>query len=134
MGRCAVCDKFIKGEGLCYDCQKENKNTVKKSIWASKKCSVMDCIDEGFQPINGIVYCYRHYQKAYADDYAPKATQAQISRFLIKMGSKSDIWEKIAKIKPQWATEAINYYRSGGSLETVSGEDVKSTLLKGGIK
>jgi predicted amidophosphoribosyltransferase len=89
MGKCAICDKFIKGDGLCYDCERDNNKIAELGSWHKKNCSVEYCIDKGFQPINDKVYCYRHYQKEYANNYKLQATPEQVNRFLAKVDSKS---------------------------------------------
>jgi len=117
MNKCPVCGKGIYGEGeFCVKCERDRQKMQPKSVWAASKCCVMDCIDPGFQPLKGKIYCYRHYLNAWADDYVPQATQDQISKFLIKMSRKSIYWEKATEGQKQ---AALEYYEKIKTLEVL---------------
>jgi len=137
MGKCVDCGKYIKGEGLCYDCQNsgKSKNTTDyqcafedNGSRCNKQGSIAfglntkdkwycswhhHCITNNISPKNQEAYL-KHKAKMdkYREKYsAQKATPEQIARFLIKAGSKSIYWEKASEGVKQYT---INYAKTKG--------------------
>ena len=59
-------------------------------------------------------YCEKHFYDEYEKDYVCSATSDQISKFLVRMGSKSIYWKHASE---QQKLEALEYYKIHGRVE-----------------
>jgi hypothetical protein len=59
-------------------------------------------------------YCEKHWYEQYENDWKPTATKDQISKFLVRMGSKSIYWKNATE---EQRLDAIEYYKKYGRVK-----------------